>query len=118
MKKISRYYSQTSSFFRKIFYGRWTGTGMDTMDRMDMNGLLNGQWTMDNGQWMMGRDYVAPFRADSSIADPTEPASCILPLAAESIRASKGKHQSQPGRSRHFLNLHPAPCTLHPSQHR
>jgi len=23
---------------------------MDTMDRMDKNGLLNGQWTMDDGQ--------------------------------------------------------------------
>jgi hypothetical protein len=23
---------------------------MDTMDGMDKNGLLNGQWTMDNGQ--------------------------------------------------------------------
>jgi len=27
---------------------------MDTMDRMDKNGLLNGRWTM-------GRDYVAPY---------------------------------------------------------
>jgi hypothetical protein len=24
---------------------------MDTMDGMDKNGLLNGQWTMDDGQW-------------------------------------------------------------------
>jgi hypothetical protein len=23
---------------------------MDTMDGMDKNGLLNGQWTMDDGQ--------------------------------------------------------------------
>jgi len=39
---------------------------MDTMDGMDKNGLLNGQWTMD-------RDYVIlPFRADSNIADPTD----------------------------------------------
>jgi hypothetical protein len=32
---------------------------------MDKNGLLNGQWTMD-------RDYVAPFRANPNIADPTD----------------------------------------------
>jgi hypothetical protein len=38
---------------------------MDTMDGMDKNGLLNGQWTMD-------RDYVAPFRANPNIADPTD----------------------------------------------
>ena len=39
---------------------------MDTMDRMDKNGRLNGQWTMD-------RDYV-PFRAraNPNIADPTD----------------------------------------------
>jgi hypothetical protein len=29
--------------------GQWTGTKMDDMDGMDKNGLLNGQWTMDNG---------------------------------------------------------------------
>jgi hypothetical protein len=46
-KKFSYYYGPTSSFLCKIFYGRWTGTGMDTIDRMDKNGLLNGQWTMD-----------------------------------------------------------------------
>ena len=27
---------------------------------------------MDDGQWTMDRDYVAPFRADSNIADPTD----------------------------------------------
>ena len=37
---------------------------MDTMDGMDKNGLLNGQWTMD-------RDYV-PFRANPNIADPAD----------------------------------------------
>ena len=42
------------------------------MDGMDKNGLLNGRWTMDNGRWTMDRDYVAPFRADSNIADPTD----------------------------------------------
>jgi len=39
---------------------------MDTMDGIDKNGLLNGQWTMD-------RDYVTPFRANPNIADPTDP---------------------------------------------
>jgi len=52
-RKFSYYYRPKSSFLGKIFYGRWTGTGMDTMDGMDKNGLLNGQWTMDNGQWTM-----------------------------------------------------------------
>jgi hypothetical protein len=49
-----------------------------TMDR-DKNGHdgLNGQewtaeWTMDDGQWTMDRDYVAPFRANPNIADPTD----------------------------------------------
>jgi len=27
------------------FHGQGTGTGMDMMDGMDKNGLLNGQWT-------------------------------------------------------------------------
>jgi hypothetical protein len=38
------------------------------MDRMDKNGLLNGQWT----EWTMDRDYVAPFQgfADGVIPDP------------------------------------------------
>jgi hypothetical protein len=43
---------QNLLFLEKIFYGRWTGTRMDTMDGIDKNGLLNGQWTMDNGmEW-------------------------------------------------------------------
>ena len=47
------------------------------MDR-DKNGHdgLNGQeWTADgllNGQWTMDRDYVAPYRANPNIADPTD----------------------------------------------
>jgi hypothetical protein len=45
VRKFSCYYGPTSSFLCKIFYGRWTGTGMDTIDRMDKNGLLNGRWT-------------------------------------------------------------------------
>jgi hypothetical protein len=56
-------------FFQKDFL--WT------MDR-DKNGHdgLNGQgwtaeWTMDNGQWTMDRDYV-PFRANPNIADPSD----------------------------------------------
>jgi hypothetical protein len=46
--------------------GRWTmDDGQWTMD--------NGQWTMDNGRWTMDRDYVAPFRANPNIADPSDP---------------------------------------------
>jgi hypothetical protein len=48
------------------------------MDR-DKNGHdgRNGQewtaeWTMDNGRWTMDRDYVASFRANPNIADPTD----------------------------------------------
>jgi len=58
--------AQNLLFWERFFYGQWTGTRMDKMDRMDKNGLLNGQWTRD-------RDYVAPFRADSNIADLTDP---------------------------------------------
>jgi hypothetical protein len=38
------------------------------MDRMDKNGLLNGQWT----EWTMDRDYVTPLQgfADGGIPDP------------------------------------------------
>jgi hypothetical protein len=28
---------------------------------------------MDDGQWTMDRDYVAPFRANPNIADPSDP---------------------------------------------
>ncbi len=55
------------------------------MDR-DENGHdgLNGQewtaeWTMDDGQWTMNRDYVAPFRANPNIADPTDPTDLLDP---------------------------------------
>ena len=43
-------FSRHIKFYFRDFHGQGTGTGMDTMDGMDKNGLLNGQWTMDNGQ--------------------------------------------------------------------
>jgi hypothetical protein len=39
-------------------------------------------------------------------------ATCILPLAHGSVRTWAGKHQSQPGRLRYFLNRVP----FHPSK--
>ncbi len=33
----------------------------------------NGRWTMDDGQWTMDRNYVAPFRANPNIVDPSDP---------------------------------------------
>jgi len=54
--KLSCYYPSKSSFLGKIFYGRWTGTGMDTMDGIDKNGLLNGRWTGTGLDTMDGID--------------------------------------------------------------
>jgi hypothetical protein len=63
---------------------------MDTMDGIDKNGLLNGQWTMDDGRWaeIMSR----PYRADSNIADPTDPASCLLQRRAFGHRKANINH--------------------------
>jgi hypothetical protein len=41
---------------------------MDKMDGMDKNGLLNGRWTMDDGQRL-----CRALQADSNIADLTDP---------------------------------------------
>ena len=41
---------------------------------MDKNGLLNGQWTMDDGQRL-----CRAFRGNPNIADPTDPTDLLDP---------------------------------------
>ena len=48
----------TSQFSAGKFYGRGTGTRMDTMDGMDKNGLLNGQWTRTAGDIFCACPFV------------------------------------------------------------
>ena len=62
----------------------------------------------------LGLSMVKRLRRKALCRKVTDRPICILPLAHGSVRAWEGKHQSQPGRLRYFLNR----MQFHPSKER
>jgi len=108
--KLSYYYRPNSFFFVQDFSEKQSPSHWRTItcqaDPSDCGAFTRHcLWVGSSPQ---GLSMVKRLRRKVLYRSGRSDRSCILPLAAESIRASKGKHQSQPGRLRYFLNRMPS----------